>query len=78
MDEGNLGFVIDGIYLGHAFSDLKGKKLYLMVSTVWGDCNITMKYLAGLDQGMRYKGKDLVQLLKDVPQSSGMIEIILD
>ena len=75
MDQGTLGFVIDGIYLGHAFTDLKGKKLYLMVSAVWGHCKVTMKYLAGLDQRTRYK--DLVHLLKlkDVPQSSGMIEM---
>lgn len=69
MDQGTLGFVIDGIYLGHAFTDLKGKKLYLMVSAVWGNCKISMKYLAGLDPGMCYK-----DLLKDIPQSLRIIE----
>ena len=73
MDQGTLGFVIDGIYRGHAFTDLKGKKLYLMVSAVWGNCNVTMKYLAGLDQGMRYK--DVLQLKDEVPHSLGMIEM---
>jgi len=49
MDEGVLGFVVDGKYLGPAFRGLRGKKLYLMVSAVWGHCEITMKYLGGLD-----------------------------
>merc|ERR1719510_2942967 len=49
MDEGTLGFVVDGKYLGPAFRGLRGKKLYLMVSAVWGHCEITMKYLGGPD-----------------------------
>jgi len=49
MDEGVLGFVVDGKYLGPAFRGLRGKKLYIMVSAVWGHCEITMKYLGGLD-----------------------------
>jgi SPRY domain-containing SOCS box protein 1/4 len=49
MDEGVLGFVVDGKSLGPAFRGLRGKKLYLMVSAVWGHCEITMKYLGGLD-----------------------------
>ena len=50
MDEGVLGFVVNGKYLGPAFRGLRGKKLYLMVSAVWGHCEITMKYLGGLDR----------------------------
>ena len=50
MDEGVLGFVVDGKYLGPAFRGLRGKKLHLMVSAVWGHCEITMKYLGGLDR----------------------------
>jgi len=49
MDDGSLGFVVDGKYLGPAFRGLRGKKLYLMVSAVWGHCEITMRYLGGLD-----------------------------
>ena len=50
MDEGTMGFVVDGSYLGPAFKGLRGKKLYLMVSAVWGHCEITAKYLGGLDR----------------------------
>ncbi len=50
MDEGVLGFVVDGKYLGPAFRGLRGKKLYLIVSAVWGHCEITMKYIGGLDR----------------------------
>jgi len=49
MDEGTLSFVVDGQYLGVAFRALKGKKLYPIVSAVWGHCEITMKYIGGLD-----------------------------
>ncbi|XP_023243456.1 protein gustavus-like [Centruroides sculpturatus] len=49
MDEGTLAFVVEGQYLGIAFRGLKGKKLYPVVSAVWGHCEITMKYIGGLD-----------------------------
>lgn len=49
MDEGTLGFMVEGKYLGVAFRNLKGKKLYPIVSAVWGHCEITMKYIGGLD-----------------------------
>ena len=50
MDEGTLSFVVDGQYLGVAFRGMKGKKLYPIVSAVWGHCEITMRYLGGLDR----------------------------
>lgn len=50
MDEGTLSFIVDGQYLGVAFRGLKGKKLYPIVSAVWGHCEITMKYIGGLDR----------------------------
>ncbi|XP_016837927.1 protein gustavus isoform X9 [Nasonia vitripennis] len=49
MDEGTLAFVVEGQYLGVAFRGLKGRKLYPIVSAVWGHCEITMKYIGGLD-----------------------------
>ena len=49
MDEGVLGFVVDGQYLGPAFKGLRGKKLYVTVSTVWGQCHVTMKYYGGYE-----------------------------
>ncbi|CAG2174532.1 unnamed protein product, partial [Oppiella nova] len=49
MDDGTLAFVVDGQYLGVAFRGLRGKKLYPIVSSVWGHCEITMKYIGGLD-----------------------------
>ena len=50
MDEGSLGFVVEGRYLGPAFTGLRGKKLHVMVSAVWGHCEITMKYIGGMDR----------------------------
>lgn len=50
MDEGTLSFMVDGQYLGVAFRGLKGKKLYPIVSAVWGHCEISMKYINGLDR----------------------------
>lgn len=49
MDEGTLAFVVEGQYLGVAFRGLKGKKLYPIVSAVWGHCEITIRYIGGLD-----------------------------
>jgi SPRY domain-containing SOCS box protein 1/4 len=49
MDEGTLSFLADGQFLGVAFRGLKGKKLYPIVSAVWGHCEITMKYVNGLE-----------------------------
>lgn len=53
MDEGTLSFVVDGQYLGVAFRGLKGKKLYPVVSAVWGHCEVTMRYINGLDRKCR-------------------------
>ena len=51
MDEGTLAFEsIDGRYLGVAFRGLKGKTVYPTVSAVWGHCEITMRYIGGLDR----------------------------
>lgn len=50
MDEGTLSFIVDHQYLGIAFRGLKGKKLYPIVSAVWGHCEITMRYIGGLDR----------------------------
>lgn len=49
MDEGTLSFVVEGQFLGVAHRGLRGKKVYPIVSAVWGHCEITMKYLGGLD-----------------------------
>jgi SPRY domain-containing SOCS box protein 1/4 len=49
MDEGTLSFLIDNQYLGVAFRGLKGHKVYPIVSAVWGHCEITMRYVNGLD-----------------------------
>lgn len=50
MDEGTLSYVVDGQYLGVAFGGLKGKKLYPMISAVWGHCEVSLKYLGGLER----------------------------
>ena len=62
MDEGVLGFVVDGVYLGPAFRGLKGKKLHIMVSAVWGHCEITMRYIGGMDRKWKKKNITFVFL----------------
>merc|ERR1711976_485276 len=49
MDEGTLSLVVENQFLGVAHRGLKGKKVYPIVSAVWGHCEITLKYLGGLD-----------------------------
>jgi len=51
MEEGTLGFMLENTYLGHAFHGLRGKRLFPMVSAVWGHCEITLRYLGGIDAG---------------------------
>ena len=50
MDEGYMAFATDEAFLGVAARGLKGKVLYPMVSAVWGRCQVTMKYVGGLDR----------------------------
>ncbi|KAM6969734.1 SPRY domain-containing SOCS box protein 4-like isoform 1-T2 [Aplochiton taeniatus] len=49
MDEGTLSFMVDGQYLGVAFRGLKGKRLFPIVSAVWGHCEVSIRYVNGLD-----------------------------
>lgn len=51
MDEGTLSFIVEGNYLGTAHTGLRGQKVHIIVSAVWGHCEITMRYLNGLDPG---------------------------
>ncbi|KAF7491096.1 SPRY domain-containing SOCS box protein 4 [Sarcoptes scabiei] len=44
MDEGTLGFIVDGLYIGIAYAGLSGKKLYPVISTVWGNVEIGIRY----------------------------------
>lgn len=48
MDEGYMAYATDDEFLGVAFRGLKGKKLYPIVSAVWGHCEVTMKYMGSL------------------------------
>ena len=56
MDEGILSFVVNGYYLGVAFTGLKGKTLYPAISCVWGNCEIEIRYINGLER-LRLDGK---------------------
>jgi len=49
MDQGTLAYMIDGQYLGVAFSGLNNlnKPLYPIVSAVWGHCEVEMSYTHG-------------------------------
>ena len=48
MDEGTLAFIANGTYLGIAFHGLHNKKLFPIISCVWGFCEIRMRHLASL------------------------------
>lgn len=59
MDEGTLSYIVEGQYLGVAFSDLKDKgALHPMVSSVWGHCEISMRYINGLERECRMHSRD--------------------
>ncbi|XP_069099162.1 SPRY domain-containing SOCS box protein 2 [Pleurodeles waltl] len=45
MEDGRLGYMVNGEYLGTAFHGLKGKTLYPAVSAVWGHCEVSIRYI---------------------------------
>lgn len=51
MDEGTMSFIVDGHYLGVAHRGMRGRKVYVVISAVWGHCEIAMKYVNGLEPG---------------------------
>jgi len=52
MDAGTMAFIVEGNYLGVAHHGLRqAGKVHVIVSAVWGHCEITMRYLAGLERG---------------------------
>jgi len=51
MDLGTLSFVAKGKYLGVAHTGLRGKAVFPTVSSVWGHCEVTMKYLTWVSPG---------------------------
>ncbi len=75
MDEGTLSYMVDGQYLGVAFRGLKGKKLYPIVSAVWGHCEITHRYVGGLDR--KYFLSFLLWAIEMCKQSLGIVLLTL-
>ena len=51
LDIGTLAFIARGQYLGVAHTGLKGKTVFPIVSSVWGHCEVTMKYVTGVAPG---------------------------
>ncbi|KAG8310578.1 protein gustavus-like [Homalodisca vitripennis] len=76
MHEGTVGFVIhlygETRYLGHAFTGLRGKVLFPIISTSSAPCQITMTYIGGLDSEPR----SLMELCRTVViQSIGNVHL---
>ena len=52
MDSGKLGFVVGDQFLGWSHCDVKsGKVVFPIVNTVWGHCEVQLRYLGGLQRG---------------------------
>ncbi|KAK6466466.1 SPRY domain-containing SOCS box protein 4-like [Huso huso] len=65
-DAGTLGFAVDRHYLGTAFSGLGRGKFHPSVSAVWGDCEIGICYL----NGMQRQPQPLMDLCRRVARRS--------
>jgi len=53
MDSGNLGFVFGDQFLGWSHTSVKtGERVFPIVSTVWGHCEVKLQYLGGLEGGV--------------------------
>ena len=52
MDRGCLGFAVGCEFLGWSHHNLRSQgPLFPMVSTVWGQCEVKLRYLGGLTTG---------------------------
>ena len=51
LDLGTLAFIARGQYLGVAHTGLRGKTVFPIVSSVWGHCEVSMKYITCLAPG---------------------------
>jgi len=63
MDRGSLGFAVGDEFLGWAHHNLKSSNvpLFPMVSTVWGQCEVKLRYLGGLTTGFSLTLQDMVR-----------------
>jgi len=62
MDRGSLGFAVGDQFLGWAHHNLKSHgPLYPMVSTVWGQCEVKLRYLGGLTTGFSLTLQDVTR-----------------
>jgi len=68
MDAGTLSFEVEGSYLGPAFTGLKslGEPLYPVISTVWGNCQVSLVYIGGLESSPL----SLQQLIRETVRTS--------
>jgi len=60
MDKGTLSYQVGDDYLGVAFSGLRGRQLYPIVSAVWGNCEVTMRYIGSLEPAAAVAGGDAI------------------
>jgi len=53
MDQGSLGYVVGDQWLGWAVTGIKSMApLFPVASTVWGHCEVKLRYLQGLESGV--------------------------
>jgi len=62
MDRGSLGFAVGDEFLGWTHHGLKSHgPLFPMVSTVWGQCEVKLRYLGGLTTGFGLTLQDVTR-----------------
>jgi len=53
MDIGSLGYALGDQFLGWSHTGIKnGERLFPVVSTVWGHCEVKLRYMGGLEGGV--------------------------
>lgn len=50
MDGGTLSFIANDLFLGNAFTNLHGRTLFPIISSVWGHSEVTLTYINGFDR----------------------------
>ena len=84
MDRGCLGFAVGCEFLGWSHHNLRSQgPLFPMVSTVWGQCEVKLRYLGGLTTGFSLTLQDVArtvirdQLGRDREQLETKVETLV-
>ena len=61
MNLGTLAFIVDNEYLGVAFKNIHGKRLFPIVNVVFGRAEVTCQYLGGIPPSLLFSCRKIIR-----------------